>query len=110
MVARKLYHQHWRAYFDWITRNVAALAVQVDLAGSDGDPQARGERLLGVSYDPETELVTIRTAEHDHHLPKPQMIYVFESSDSLVRMELLLADGSRHHLELNRPLAMPPLL
>lgn len=110
MIARKLYQQHWHSYFDWITRNVAALAVQVDLAGSDGDRRVEGERLLGVSYDPEAELVTVRTAEHDHHLPKPRMIYVFESSDSLVRMEVLLADGSRQYLELSRPLAMPPLI
>ena len=63
---RKLEPQTWRAYFDWMTRQLPAVRAEIEVTGLDIGDQIEGGALTidGLSYDPSNHELVV-TATHD---------------------------------------------
>ena len=58
--------------------------------------EARTERLLGLTYDPQSAAVEVLLEDVDHLAFHPVEIWVIETGDGFIStMELVLADGTR---------------
>jgi hypothetical protein len=109
---RKLEPQTWRAYFDWMTRQLPSARAEIEVTGIDIGDQIEGDALSidGLSYDPSSrELVITATADEiEHHIADPKEIYVLEELGQPSAIEILDGAGYKQIVHITPLLELPP--
>jgi hypothetical protein len=62
--------------------------------------------LLGIAYDPKSDLVEIALEGLDHHIHQPREISVEDGPEGLTAMEIVGADQRRQIVKLREPLML----
>jgi hypothetical protein len=115
-VTRQIPRNDWKAYLERFTRehltnDPAETATVEVLSPQVGDQyEARGKRLLGVTYDSRTSTIEVLLEDVDHLVYRPVELWVIEGADGFIMtMELLRADGTKEILHIQRGGAPAPI-
>lgn len=99
----------WQPYFDNISKTLAGKQAEIEIASLKLGDQIEAEwvPLLGIVYDPDSDLVEIRLEGVDHMIRHPKEIYVDRGPLGLSSMEVIDADDVRQIIKLRDPLMLP---
>ncbi len=109
MTTRKLDKKQWRSFFDGVTRTLEGKEAEIEVASLRlGDQvQAKWLPVLGISYDPNDDLVEVALDGLDHLIPKPREIHVEDGAQGIVALEIVDADDVKQIVKLRDPLMLP---
>ena len=110
MSTRKLPKTEWQTYFDRVSKGLEGKLAEIEVASlALGDQvEARWLPLLGIVYDPKSDIVEIALEGLDHMIPKPRDIAVQEGPTGLASLEVTDEDGVMQIVKLRDPLLLPP--
>jgi hypothetical protein len=106
-----LENSHWQTYFDRLSRVLVGKSVELEVVALDLGDQvgARWLPLLGLDYDPRSDLIEIALDGVDHLIRRPRQVFVDDDgSVGLSSLMIVDADGRRHIAQLREPLMLPP--
>jgi hypothetical protein len=98
-----------RAYFDQMSKILVGKRAEIEVASLKlGDPlEAEWIPLLGISYDPNNDLIEIALAGAHHRIERPREVWPEEKGLELSSLEIIDADGVRRIVLLRDPLMLP---
>ena len=110
MTTRKLEKANWREELDRISKMLGPKQAEIEVAGlAIGDQiDAEWVSLLGIVYDPKSDVAELGLEGLDHLIHKPREIYVEDEAGALTNLEIVDADGVRQIVRLRDPLMLPP--
>src|SRR5512144_427022 len=102
---RQLQRAEWKAYFDRFTREhltdetPGAASLEV-ISPAFGDQfEASAIRLLGLTYDPKSQVFEVAMKDVDHLVFRPAEIWILEDEPGLVStVEIIDEDGTKEIL------------
>jgi len=108
MPTRKLDKGQWRTALDRISKTLEGKEAEIEVASlSLGDQvQAEWLPLIGITYDPEDDLVEVALEDLDHLIEHPREIYIAEGAEGVTALEIVTADG-KQIVKLKDPLLLP---
>ena len=109
MPLTQLAKTQWQAYFDSISKTLGATQVQIEVAGLALGDQIEADYipLIGISYDPKDDVLSISAEGVEHMVSHPVQIYVDQDVGWLSSLEAVDKDGNRHIILLRDPLGLP---
>ena len=109
MATIKLDKEAWHTYFDRITKSVVGKQAEIEVASLQIGDQIEAEwvPLLGLTYDPKSDLVEVLLEGLDHLIRNPRDIYVDQGPTGLTSMEVIDADDVRQIIRLRDPVMLP---
>jgi hypothetical protein len=109
MTIRKLERSDWGWYC--IRASRVFLGKQADIEVSSlqlgFQTEARRLPLIGMSYDPKSDLLTLLVGDLSHMIHAPRELYVDEEPLGLIAFQIVDADGVRQIVTLREPLMLP---
>lgn len=109
MTARKLDKKEWKPFFESISKVLGTKQAEIEVLSLNLGDQVEAEwlPLIGLTYDPKDDVLDVALEGLDHLIPKPQEIYVDDSSVGLASVAVADGEGKRHLIQLRDPLALP---
>jgi hypothetical protein len=109
MTVRKLDKNEWPAYFDRISKGLEAEEAEIEVMALALGDQVEAEwlPLIGVTYEPKTDMLEVALEGLDHMIAKPREIYVDEQARGIVSIEIVDGDGVRQIVKLRDKLLLP---
>src|SRR5262245_23589095 len=109
MAIRRLEKPEWRPFLDAISKLLEAKEAEIEVASLDLGDQVQAEwlPLIGISYDPNDDIVEVALEGLDHLISKPREIYVEERAERIVALDIVDADDERQIVLLRHPIALP---
>lgn len=110
MATVKLDKAAWQKAFDQMSKSeLVGKQVEIEVTGLDiGDQiEQKWIQLLGITYDPKSDLIEILVEGLDHLIPKPREIWVEHGAAGLASMEVVGPDDVRQIIRLREPLMLP---
>ena len=110
MALVKLEKRQWHGYFDRLSKGLAGKQVEIEIASLALGAQIEAEwlPLLGIVYEPRTDVVEIALEGLDHMIRRPREIYADEEGISLTSLEIVDGGEVRHIVRMREPLQLPP--
>jgi hypothetical protein len=111
MTIAKLEKAVWHSYFDGMSKILdgKSAEIEVDALSVGSQIEAEWAPLLGITYDPKSDIVEIILEGLDHMIYKPKEVYVDQNAVELTSMEVIDADNFRHIVKLRDPLMLPSM-
>jgi hypothetical protein len=108
MATEKLDKTSWHAYFDTVSKALTGKRAEIEVQSLalGSQIEANWLPLLGVTYEPRTDMLEIVLEGLDHMIQKPAEIYVDHTVTSLSSMEIIDSDGVRQVVRLRDPLML----
>ena len=108
MSSRMLARGEWRGYCDHISKELVGKSAELELISLDlGDRiETRWLPLLGIVYDPKSDVFEVALEGVDHLIAHPREVYVEETARGLVALEITADDDTRQIVRLREPLAL----
>lgn len=108
MAPRSLPKTEWQAYCDRMSKGLVGKQAEIEVTGLPfGDRvAAKWLPLLGITYDPKSDLVEIALEGLDHLTHQPREISVEDGPEGLTAMEIVGADKRRQIVKLREPLLL----
>jgi hypothetical protein len=109
MTTRKLDKKEWHAFFDGVTTTLEGKQAEIEVASLRLGDQvaAKWLPLIGITYDPEDDIVEVALEGLDHLIAKPREIYVEDGAEGIVALEIVDADDVRQIVKLRDPVRLP---
>jgi Family of unknown function (DUF5335) len=109
MTIRKLEKAQWRPFLDGVSRLLEGKTAEIEVASLDLGDQIQAEwlPLLGISYDPNDDVVEVALEGLDHLIQQPREIYLDDGSTGLTSLEIVDAQGARQIVKLKDQLLLP---
>jgi hypothetical protein len=109
MSAHRVDRDHWKAFFDTLTKTLVGKRAEVEVAALDLGDQIEAEwaPLIGISYDPKDDLIEVALETVDHLIRAPREVYVDYNVGGLIGLEVIDAGDVRQIVKLKDPLALP---
>ncbi len=110
MATVKLDKAAWQKAFDQMSKSeLVGKQVEIEVTGLDIGDQIEQEwiQLLGITYDPKSDVIEILVEGLDHLIPKPREIWVEHGAAGLASMEVVGADDVCQIIRLREPLMLP---
>jgi len=109
MGTRKLETASWQVYFDALSKKLHGESAEIEIAAlSLGDQiQVEWLPLMGITYDPKSDVLEVLLEGLDHLIHKPREIFADEGPDGLHSLLVIDADGLRQIVRLRAPLLLP---
>jgi len=110
MATEKLDKAVWHTTFEQMSKSLlVGKEVKIEVTGLKIGDQIEQEwiQLLGITYDPKSDLIEILVEGLDHLIHKPREIWVEHGAIGLVSMEVIDADDVRQIIRLREPLMLP---
>ena len=110
MATVKLDKAAWQKAFDQMSKSeLVGKQVEIEVTGLAIGDQIEQEwiQLLGITYDPKSDLIEILVEGLDHLIPKPREIWVEHGAAGLASMEVVGADDVCQIIRLREPLMLP---
>lgn len=109
MATVKLDKAAWQRTFDQMSKSeLVGKQVEIEVTGLNIGDQIEQEwiQLLGITYDPKSDLIEILVEGLDHLIRKPREVWVDHGPAGLVSMEVIDADDVRQIIRLRDPLML----
>jgi len=109
MPLRQLAKAQWQTYLERVSAALGARRVEIEATGLGlgGAVQTEWIPLLGLSYEPEGDLLSVMAEGARHLIRHPKQVHVEHEEDWLLGIEVLDAEGVRHFILLREPLTLP---
>lgn len=109
MTTRKLDKAQWRTTLDRISKTLQGKTAEIEVASlSLGDQvQAEWLPLLGVTYDPEDDLVEVALEGLDHLIDHPRDVFVDDGPQGVAALEIVTTDDVKEIVRFKDPLLLP---
>jgi len=110
MTLRKLDKTEWHAFFDHMAKGLAGKRAEIQVASLALGTQVEAEwlPLLGIAYDPKSDIVEVTLDGVDHIIHKPRDLHVDLDAGGLTGLEVIDDQGVRQIIALRDPLMLPP--
>jgi hypothetical protein len=108
MATSKLEKAAWQPYFDQVSKTLVGKQAEIEVASLQIGDQIEAEwvPLLGISYDPKSDIVEVLVEDLDHLIHKPVEIYIDQGPAGLTSLEVIDADDVRQIIRLRDPLML----
>ena len=109
MTTRKLDKKEWHAYFDGVTRSLEGKQAEIEVAALRLGNQVQAEwlPLIGITYDPQDDIIEVALEGLDHLIPKPRAISVEDGPEGITALEIVDANDVRQIVKLRDPVMLP---
>ena len=109
MNTSKLEKANWQKYFDQVSKHIdGKLAeIEVDSLLIGSQIEAEWVPLLGITYEPKSDMLEIMLEGLGHMIRKPREIYVQENGTGLSSFEVIDSDNVKQIIKLRAPLSLP---
>jgi hypothetical protein len=109
MVTRKLDKAQWRAFFDRMSASLVGMRAEIEVDSLELGAQIEAEWLpvLGITYDPQDDILEIALEGVDHLIHGAREIYVDEGVTGLESLLVVDGGGIRQIVKLREPLMLP---
>ena len=107
MSSRRLTRSEWQAYCDLVSRDLVGKCAELEVISLDlGDQiEVKWVPLLGIVYDPKSDVFEVALEGVDHLIAHPREVYVEETARGIVALEITADDEIRQIVRLREPLA-----
>jgi hypothetical protein len=111
MATRKLDKSEWRTFCDRMSKGLIGKQAEIEIASLALGSQVQGEwlPLLGVVYDPKSDVIEIALDGLDHMVNRPRELYVDVGPGGMISLEIVDGGGVRQIVRLRDPLMLPPV-
>jgi hypothetical protein len=109
MTIRRLERNDWIGFCLRTSRGLSGKWADLEIASLQIGAQLEARRLplLGISYDPKSDVLELLVGELEHLIRAPREFYVDEGLLGLVSLQIVDADGARQIVTLHEPLLLP---
>ncbi len=110
MATTQLPNAEWKRYFDQMARLSRGKQVYIEASGLRIGNQLASDwlPLLGITYDPRSDLLSVATDSLNHMIRHPSQIQVQYETDGLHNVEVTDALGDHQIIRLREPLLLGP--
>jgi hypothetical protein len=110
MTTRHLQKTEWKSYCDRVAKGLMGKRAQIEVAGLTlGDQLAtKWVPLIGITYDPKSDIFAVAVENLDHIIQRPHDLYVDEAAIGLSSIEIIEEGGRQHIVRLLEPLMLSP--
>ena len=109
MALIKLDKGNWKIFFDDVSKASIGKRAEIEVAALDLGAQVEAEwlPLLGIVYDPKSDIIEIALENLDHMVRKPRDVFVDQGELGLTSLKATDGDGRQHIVQLREPLMLP---
>jgi hypothetical protein len=109
MTIRKLEKKEWRPLLDLVSKAIEGKEAEIEVASLDLGDQVAAEwlPLLGITYDPNDDLVEVALDGLDHMINHPREIYLDNGAGAVTSIEIVDSEGAKQIVRLKDQLALP---
>ncbi|MGO8915650.1 MAG: DUF5335 domain-containing protein [Stellaceae bacterium] len=109
MAVRKLERAGWQAFFDLLSKGLVGKRAEIEIASLALGTQVEAEwlPLLGIVYDPKSDVVEVALDGLDHLIHQPRELYLAVDDDALASLVIVDDDGARQTVRWRDPLMLP---
>src|SRR5260370_521496 len=109
MASRKLDKSEWRAFCDRMSKGLIGKQAEIEIASLALGSHVQSEwlPLLGIVYDPKSDVIEIALDGLDHMIPRPRELYVDIGPGRMANLEIVDNGGVRQIVRLPDPLMLP---
>jgi hypothetical protein len=109
MTIRRLQRDDWSRFRIHVTRGFLGKRVDIEVASLQigFQPEARRLPLIGISYDPRSDVLGPLLGELEHLIRAPREFYVDEEPLGITSLQIIDAEGVRQIVTLCEPLMLP---
>jgi len=109
MKTTEISRDDWTEFFDRVTATLQGKRIDIEIDAPDigAQVEARKLSLNGLGYDRKDDVFFIDTEVIEHLVRAPRQIYVSGDEDAVDSLEITVADGGKHIVSFNEPLALP---
>jgi len=109
MSIRKIEKTEWAAFCDAVSKSLTGKQTEIEVGSLAFGMQieARSLPLLGVTYDPRSDIMEIALAGLDHLISHPRELSVDIGPGGLTTFEVVDSDNAHQIVKLHDPLMLP---
>lgn len=109
MATTQLAKSRWKDYFDRVSKVLGTKLVELEVAGLGLGDQVEVDwvPLIGLTYDPRNDVLSVVVEGIEHNIQHPQQIHVEQDVETLHSIEVKDAAGEQHILLLKDSLRLP---
>jgi hypothetical protein len=109
MTIRRLQRDDWSGFCIHVTRGFIGKRVDIEVASLQIGfrPEVRRLPLIGISYDPKSDVLGLLLGELEHLIRAPREFYVDEETLGITSLQIIDAEGVRQIVTLHDPLMLP---
>jgi hypothetical protein len=110
MTIRKIEKSEWRSFLDAVSKVLQTKEVEIEVESLDLGDQVVAEwlPLLGISYDPNDDIVEIALVGIDHRIREPREMYLDNGAEALTSIEVIDGKGVKQIVNFKDKLMLPP--
>ena len=107
-MTRELEKREWHPFLDRVSKGLSGKQAEIEVASAKLGDQIEAEwvPLIGLVYDPKSDVVEIAMEGLDHMIRKPQKLFVEEAAGRLLILEVIDAEGTRQIIQFKDPLML----
>ena len=109
MTIRRLQRDDWSGFCAHVTRGFPGKRVDIEVASLQigFQPEARRLPLIGISYDPKSDVLGLLLGDLEHLIRAPREFYVDEEPLGITSLQIIDAEGVHQILTLRDPPMLP---
>ena len=109
MTVREIGKSEWHPYFERMSKALTGKRAEIEIASLSLGHQIEAEwlPLLGITYDPKSDVLEVALDGLDHMITHPDQIYVDETGLILTSLEIIGRDVVSQIIQLRDALALP---
>ena len=110
MTARSIEKAEWASFCAAVSQALEGSEAEIEVASIDlgGQVEKEWAPLIGISYDPEDDIIDIALEDIDHIVNRPQELLADIDDASISALQITDADGTRHLVRLKDELTLTP--
>jgi hypothetical protein len=111
MTARSINKTDWEAFCDGVSLALEGSNAEIEVESLDLGSQIEREwtPLIGISYDPEDDIIDVALEEVDHIITQPRELVADLDDMEVNALQITDGDGRRHLVRLRDPLLLPAM-
>jgi Family of unknown function (DUF5335) len=109
MTIRRLQRDDWSGFCIHVTHGFLGKWVGIEVVSLQigFQPEARRLPLIGISYDPKSDVLELLLGELEHLIRAPREFYVDEEPLGITSLQIIDAEGVRQIVTLRDPIMLP---
>lgn len=109
MTVLKLEKGEWQRFFDFLSRGLQGTRAEIEVASLALGNQIEADwlPLIGITYDHKDDLLEVALEGYDHMITHPVDIYLDATTEQLMSLEVVDAEGVRQIVKLREPFMLP---
>ena len=109
MTLTEIPRARWEQFFDGASKMLGAATTKVEVAslGLGDRIAADWVNLVGITYEPKRDTLTVAVEGLQHRIEHPRSIHVDRDINHIASIEVIGPDGTHHIVQFATPLELP---